>query len=512
MGFFSAGVAVAARAHIGLADPAASPGIAAEHRFRLKHVSACCRGGLHVGSAYFHCLVGADGELNINLLHAIASQLAGINGPWVIGADWNFTPSELAGTGWLELVGGAIVAPGGPTCNGKVYDYFVVSKSLLHAVAVAQRLDDSVHVPHTGVRLLLRSRLRAVCTRTLVAPSGFRANLPFGPFPRPHDHLPPASFIAAGVSVLDLDVDTEYSRLVCLIERDLCDICGYQGRAAIRHSGRSAGPRVKLTPVAAGLANKPGGGATQVAEAWALLTKWLRSLARAPVGSVQASDAVRKLLFHQHDFSGSSPPEHIDEFVSFRRVISRPSLLTPFWVEWFLSVASRRSDLFALHVANASRESWRSWLHDGPAHGLRRQHRMSRTAAGWVASATIALPCEADVAHPDDPDDAAVVVAGSLQANSTRIPLGLQATAESEACSWSAHWGSGLDLPPCQWPLDLGELPPRLTLLCIQRALLSFAAGTGLGLDAIHPRALLRLPDATLLALARLLFLAEAHG
>ena len=511
-GGLSAGVAVATRAHIGMADPAASPGIAAEHRLRLKHVSACCRGGLHVGSAYFHCLIGADGEPNLNLLHAIASQLVGINGPWVIGADWNFTPSELTGTGWLELVGGAIVAPNGPSCNGKVYDYFVVSKSLLHAVAITQRLDDSVHVPHTGVRLLLRSRLRAVCTRTLVAPSGFRANLPFGPAPCPLDLPPPASSIAAGASVRDLDVDAEYSRLICSIERDLCDICGLHGRAAIRHSGRSAGPRVKLTPVAAGLANKPCGGASQVAKAWALLTKWLRSLARAPGDSIQASDAIRKLLFHNHDLSGSSPPGHIEEFLSFRRVISRPSLLTPFWVDWFLSVASRQSDLFALHAANASRESWRSWLHDGPAHGLRRQHRMSRTVAGWVPSATIALPCEADDAQPDDPDDAAEIVAGSLQANSTRIPLGLQATAESEVGRWSTHWGSGLGLPPCQWPVDLGELPPRLTLLCIQKALLSFAAGTGLGWDAIHPRALLRLPDATLLALARLLFLAEAHG
>ena len=137
---------------------------------------------------------------------------------------------------------------------------------------------------------------------------------------------------------------------------------------------------------------------------------------------------------------------------------------------------------------------------------------MSRTAAGWVASATLALTNAAEPTVPDDPDDAALIVAGSLQANSTRIPLGLQASAEAEACSWSTHWGSGLDLPPCQWPLDLGELPPMLTLLCIQKALLSFAAGTGLGWDAIHPRALLRLEDATLLALARLLFLAEAHG
>ena len=98
-GGWSSGVAVAARAHIGVADPANNPGIAVEHRFSLKHVNACCRGGLHVGSAYFRCLIGACGEQNISMLHAIASQLDAISGPWVIGADWNFSPSELTDTG-----------------------------------------------------------------------------------------------------------------------------------------------------------------------------------------------------------------------------------------------------------------------------------------------------------------------------------------------------------------------------------------------------------------------------
>ncbi len=42
-----------------------------------------------------------------------------------------------------------------------------------------------------------------------------------------------------------------------------------------------------------------------------------------------------------------------------------------------------------------SRAAWRSWLHEGPGHGLKRQHAMSRIATGWVFS-PVGLPAPAD--------------------------------------------------------------------------------------------------------------------
>ena len=72
--------------------------------------------------------------------------------------------------------------------------------------------------------------------------------------------------------------------------------------------------------------------------------------------------------------------------------------------------------------------------------------------------------------------------------------------------------GAGETFPPCEWPADLGPLPPQMELTAFKLALVSFPTAIGLGWDDIHPRALLRLHDVVLLALLRILFLCETTG
>ena len=58
-------------------------------------------------SAYLWCSEGASTR-NLELLQAIAQAIKQIHGPWILAADFNFPPSVLRRTGWLELVGGSI--------------------------------------------------------------------------------------------------------------------------------------------------------------------------------------------------------------------------------------------------------------------------------------------------------------------------------------------------------------------------------------------------------------------
>ena len=61
--------------------------------FMLKHVAACCRGGIHMGSCYLtSCSAGVKDKRNLDNLHHMASVLNSLNGPWVIGGAWNCTP------------------------------------------------------------------------------------------------------------------------------------------------------------------------------------------------------------------------------------------------------------------------------------------------------------------------------------------------------------------------------------------------------------------------------------
>ena len=110
----SAGTAIAARSHIGMAS---IPSVECTHhlhpqgRFSCKKVNAILKGGYHLGSIYLTDTVGALAKCNLDQLDSVAFTLDGLKGPFVIGGDWNCTPAELKATGWLKRVNGVIVAP-----------------------------------------------------------------------------------------------------------------------------------------------------------------------------------------------------------------------------------------------------------------------------------------------------------------------------------------------------------------------------------------------------------------
>ena len=176
------------RGHIGMREggnggrACRGPGdTAAAGRIHLRHVGGVCRGGVHLGAVYLYDVIGVQHRRNLDLLHEVGSRLASLRGPWILAGDPNCTPEQLAATGWLRLVDGCICAPKGPTCNGKVYDYFVISTCLRQAVHSVVTVVDGGFTPHSPVRLHPRAAARHDKVRGIAGPKGFRAHLPFGP-------------------------------------------------------------------------------------------------------------------------------------------------------------------------------------------------------------------------------------------------------------------------------------------------------------------------------------------
>ena len=81
------------------------------------------------------------------------------------------------------MVDGVIFAPSSPTCHGKVYDFFVVSRTLAHAVESVNRIEDAGLHPHWPARLILRSTPRRRLVRKLVKPRAVSGTLPLWPSP-----------------------------------------------------------------------------------------------------------------------------------------------------------------------------------------------------------------------------------------------------------------------------------------------------------------------------------------
>lgn len=88
----------------------------------------------------------------------------------------------------------------------------------------------------------------------------------------------------------------------------------------------------------------------------------------------------------------------------------------------------------------------------------------------------------------------------------------MQQAVEKELEVWAAEWEVGAVRREPVWSLFAVELLPDRLLLSFERALRSFPDLTGLGWDSLHPKALLRLPDALLEAVISLLHMCECQG
>ena len=145
--------------------------------------------------------------------------------------------------------------------------------------------------------------------------------------------------------------------------------------------------------------------------------------------------------------------------------------------------------------------------------GMKRQHRMSRVATGWIPTA-VAEP-KANEFEPIDELDGLF----DEQTKSIRLegqaeaPLTAQQSCNKAICIWGGEWAVGEQWSEPDWSqFTVNEDPLPASVAEFRRACMTFPAGTGLGWDAIHPRALCRLDDAVIQAIIDLLITCEKSG
>ena len=81
-----------------------------QRRVSLALVGGLVPCGCFFLSIYFQHSEGL-GPVNLSLMDSVEAVLACLRGPWIIGGDFNMTPDQLASSGWLDKIGGVIVAP-----------------------------------------------------------------------------------------------------------------------------------------------------------------------------------------------------------------------------------------------------------------------------------------------------------------------------------------------------------------------------------------------------------------
>ena len=113
-------------------------------------------------------------------------------------------------------------------------------------------------------------------------------------------------------------------------------------------------------------------------------------------------------------------------------------------------VAMSMSNKITQETQSTHHSNWISWINEGPASGLRRQHRMSRVAIGWIRSKD--LSPDADLSRDDDDDGPQLSYndrARQLQwdrviPNDSCSPMSLQQTVDDQG----HHVGRSLGMRP----------------------------------------------------------------
>ena len=89
----------------------------------------------------------------------------------MVAGDWNITADQLQAASCPGVVNGVIKQPDRPSCNGKIYDFFVVSKTLESSVVAVTTMDNGAFHPHSAVRMLVSGAARHKAVRRLMKPT-----------------------------------------------------------------------------------------------------------------------------------------------------------------------------------------------------------------------------------------------------------------------------------------------------------------------------------------------------
>ncbi len=137
-----------------------------------------------VGGIYLEPGIGPRG-VNLDRLAEVGTFLAQFAVPFIIAGDFNMEPAELLSTEWAQKLKAQIVYPDVPfTCTsgeGRVLDYYVVSKGLMPALRSISCSDDTPWRPHLGLTLKLQARPREVSCYKQVVPTPIPEHRPQGP-------------------------------------------------------------------------------------------------------------------------------------------------------------------------------------------------------------------------------------------------------------------------------------------------------------------------------------------
>ena len=486
-------------------------------------------------SVYLKDSVGMNAENKLVCEH-VAAAVRCLDGPCVMAGDWNMEPDTLAKSGFLGMVNGTVFAPSLPTCNGKKYNYFVVTNNFSHAVAGVQRIEGVGTQPHFPSRLLLRGDARRFMVRNLVRSKRVPPVLMHGPQPKPPSYenvLRLAGGVPLRTSSSDIDNKTKEDittaistwRATARSEFDTISSDNLQYRQA-HFVMRSAAAKTA----------SPWGPSSCISAVWRGLAT--RTFETAALLARATLDETQKKVIHMHAKALHGAIELVpktarDEFEipfqnvanGFAEAVERNSRS---WLLSLCKLAKRKAELLENSILAMRRAHWKEVIGVTAENGSSKKPRPTKAAyryvrgnEGWVSSPVAQSSWNNAVQAEDDAQGDTNEIEQSTfddiaeftpdEANLLVAPLCDQASVDQQASTWGELW-----LTECEYKQPMFELQRDMFIDLapdlIPLAAATFPGDTGLGEDNVAPRALQRLSPEALAALAALFMAFERLG
>ncbi len=539
----SGGVVIMVKSHLGLSPPPWKDATVVKARAVAATLEAPSMRPTVLVSAYLFDGVGPSAA-NRGILAAIGGKLQSLGHgsdsdqarhegpmPYVIGADFNFTPTEMADTGFVDNVNGTVVAPktAGGTCRtataGRTLDYFIVSSGLDQGIERIEAGDNRVIKTHVPVKLCFRPRLTMLRALALRVPPKLPTDRVFGPVRPPPDWGKAKEATARALQearegqpeAAQRRLDEAYAHWATTAEEELQEVTGCQ---LPKVGCRAQGPRLVWRTILPEKVHR--GRRSKAADDHRGRVALLRSMGiavqAAQNGSLHHAKAMAMEIWRMHREQGDDGRaggagdvgrvgeggEAADEVERVRRQVNElmdllmGGLQTQHcegWMDW--ATWERKAEQVTTEVQRQLRraeheerseaaEAWKEWVAEGAAGGAKNAHRAVKLPQLWVPTTTT---------HE---------VTGALTAD----PMQLLAAQRRE---YAGQWAARTD-GQRRWYAHKRVSLPRLSQDEIRSASRSVKHDTAQTYDGFHPRHMALICDEGLGILAELYEAAELIG
>ena len=138
--------------------------------------------GILLITVYCHTGLGSE-DANRGLLWQVAALIRSLGGPYILGGDFNMTPTALSALGFVQSISGCIVAPPSATYRSAgastTIDFFVVHEAIAEG-AFAEVFETELVKKHSPVILSLPGASRERLVDVPVRPPRLPTQIPVG--------------------------------------------------------------------------------------------------------------------------------------------------------------------------------------------------------------------------------------------------------------------------------------------------------------------------------------------